>query len=174
MENVKSLLGPKLAPYNPTNHDAVKIALGLLDLLPSDILYDLGCGDARLLIEGCKMFDSGPRCIGVEYDSALCERAIENIQANGLNERITIIHANVLDADFSDATAIFIYLVPEGIIAIKEKLLSLIGRGTRVVTYVFSIPDLEPKKMREILKLYVDVAYSCEAKQGDIARLISS
>jgi hypothetical protein len=50
------IIGPKLAPYNPTNIDAIKIALDLLDVKSTDILYDLGCGDARLLIEVSKLF----------------------------------------------------------------------------------------------------------------------
>ena len=45
------VIGPKLAPYNPTNIDAITIALDLLNITPFDTLYDLGCGDARLLIE---------------------------------------------------------------------------------------------------------------------------
>ncbi len=50
-EDSGSHKGPKLAPYNPTNMDAVHIALDMLELSENDVLYDLGCGDGRLLIE---------------------------------------------------------------------------------------------------------------------------
>ena len=76
----------KLAPYNPTHSTAQSKALELLSLKSNDILFDLGCGDGRLLVmalEGAFQEDSAYknlRCVGIEYDQALAESAKANIQ----------------------------------------------------------------------------------------------
>lgn len=163
-------IGEKLAPYNPTNTDACNIALDMLDLKEGDVLYDLGCGDARLLVEawnrmkestGKNPDDIDFRAIGIEYDSALFKRGQDQVIANGLiPEQATVIHDNVMNADYSDATALFIYLVPAGMKAVKDTLLSLMKdrEGLRVVTYVFSVPGMEPKEVnlyKQSTKLYL-------------------
>lgn len=157
-QNIK--IGKKLAPYNPTNHECVTMALDMLSLRPEgELLYDLGCGDARLLIEACRRFP-GLKGVGVEYDAEVLMKARaaittaisaeDNETTNHLNliERIELIHANVLDVDISNATAFFIYLVPEGMKLLAPTLINLInsGRGIRIVSYVFSIPGLTPKQ----------------------------
>lgn len=115
-------IGIKLAPYNPTNVDACNIALDILSIDENDILYDLGCGDGRLLIEGCLRIPS-LQAVGVEFDSSLCNRAIQNIKDKDLSNRAKIIHDNVLNIDISPASAIFIYLVPEGMKALAPTLI---------------------------------------------------
>ena len=132
------VVGEKLAPYNPTNDDACKLALDLMNVTVNDVLYDLGCGDARLLIQACHRFynidsentaraSASPavspvkfRGIGVEYDSEIYNKAINLL--NTSNEKnthipytthLTLLHDNVMNIDFSDATCIFIYLVSQ-------------------------------------------------------------
>jgi len=91
MMEEREVKGLKLAPYNPTNIDAIEIVLNLLNIPiireesvePRNdiILYDLGCGDARLLIQACLRCNSSSlRCIGVEYDGNLVEIALRNIR----------------------------------------------------------------------------------------------
>ena len=82
-------IGEKLAPFNPTNAEAVVLALEMLGLREGDVLYDLGCGDGRLLIEGCRQFSSVTG-LGVEFDSALCDRARECVASYGFNDRVSI------------------------------------------------------------------------------------
>ena len=102
---------------------------------------------------------AGLRCFGVEYDSNLCERARANVASSGLSSgQVSILHQSVLDADLSQATALFVYLVPEGIAKLRPVLLKAMQRGARVVTYVFSIPDLLPLDMvlyRNVMKVYL-------------------
>ena len=150
-------LGVTCAPFNPTNADCVALALGLLQVREGDVLFDLGCGDGRFLIQGCKEVSSITG-VGVEYDSLLCDRARARVSEADLQERVTILHQNVLDCDISSATAIFVYLVPTGIAAIRATLEQAIARGVRVVTYVFSIPGLIPSRVevyKQSTKLYL-------------------
>ncbi len=102
---------------------------------------------------------AGLRCFGVEYDSALCDRARANVLSSGLSsEQVCVMHQSVLDADLSAATAMFIYLVPEGIAKLRPVLLAALQRGVRIVTYVFSISDLPPADMvlyRSVMKVYL-------------------
>ena len=154
--------GPKLAPFNPSGDVVIATALRLLQLRPADVLYDLGCGDARLLLAaadpaaapaGCA---AAARCVGVEYDGAVYARALARVAAYESSEerggccpgsvgaRVEVRHGNALTTDVGEATALFVYLVPEGMKAVKPKLLEAMARGARVVTYIFSLPGLVP------------------------------
>ena len=142
-------IGIKLAPYNPTNPEAVVMALSLLALGENEVLYDLGCGDGRFMVEAVKA-NATVRAVGVEYDSRLCDRATANVSHSldpAQSVRCAVVNDNVLNVDLSDATAVFVYLVPEGMKALREMLVSLLGRGARVVTYVFSVPGLTPQNV---------------------------
>jgi precorrin-6B methylase 2 len=159
-EQKQEFIGLKLAPFNPINISALTIVFEMLQiekLSEGSILYDLGCGDGRVLVEACKTNDL-LRAIGVEYDLSLYIRATENIRKNCFDSRASIIHDNVLNVSFKDASAIFVYLVPEGIKAISEVLLEALGKNVLIVTYVFSIPKIKPVKTilyKESTKLYL-------------------
>jgi precorrin-6B methylase 2 len=153
-------IGLKLAPFNPINTDGLKVALEMLavgEMTADSIFYDLGCGDGRVLVEACKV-NKVIRAVGVEYDMSLCTRARAIIEKDGFSSRATVLHDNVLNIDINEASAIFIYLVPDGIKALKDVLLSALERGVRVVTYVFSIQGLKPARVeiyKESTKLYL-------------------
>lgn len=120
------------------------------------VLYDLGCGDARLLVQACTRYQhDNIRCFGIEYDAEIVKRALANVEKNQLGDKvlrdslyrmlydvsnvstfqICILHENVLNIDFSSATAIFIYLFPSAMKLLKDRLIELIARGIPVVTY---------------------------------------
>ena len=142
-------VGLKLAPFNPINIDCLKVALemlGVKKLSAMSKLYDLGCGDGRVLIEACKINDF-LLVVGVEYDLSLCIRARENIASNGFDLRAKVFHSNVMDVDISDASVIFIYLVPDGIRALSDSLTVALANDVKIVTYVFSIPGLMPSRV---------------------------
>lgn len=157
VDNNVQFVGEKLAPYNPTNIEAIETALDLLNIQDNDIVYDLGCGDARFLVQAWKR-SQHIRAIGVEYDAAIYQKAIKLLHENNLQDSIQVLHDNVLNIDVSDATALFVYLVPDGMKKMREALINAIERGARVVTYVFSIPNLTPTKVelyKSITKIYL-------------------
>jgi tRNA G46 methylase TrmB len=143
--NIKRI-GIRLAPYNPSGMEVVDIAIKLLDIQDNDIFYDLGCGDGRLLITSCQL-NKLIKCVGIEYDIDIYNKAIELVNRYELAEQITILHDNVLNVNFDNATKLFIYLVPDGIKQLKDKLVDALERDVIIVTYVFSIPDIQPSQV---------------------------
>lgn len=161
-------VGVKLAPFNPINVACAKIALDMLEvgsLIAGSRFYDLGCGDGRVLIEACKI-NEAIFAVGIDYDISLCTRALENISNHGCALQATVIHDNVMNVNIGDASSLFIYLVPEGIRAIREILLAALARDAKIVTYVFSIPDLRPTRIevyKGSTKLYLYTKSSVSA-----------
>jgi SAM-dependent methyltransferase len=127
------LVGDGLAPFNPSGEGVIEAALLLLCLTPADLLFELGCGDARLLVAAAEA--SGARGVGIEYDSKFAQRAVALVRERGLQDQVTVQHANALDVDLDAATAAFVYLVPKGMAQLRGKLEGLLRRGGRVVTY---------------------------------------
>jgi tRNA1(Val) A37 N6-methylase TrmN6 len=93
-------LTTKLAPFNPTDTAAIKEVVRLANFSPSDVLYDLGCGDGRVLIYAAT---STPlkRAVGVEYDKTYADRAKVAVKEAGLEERVTIFHGDAMTHDIS-------------------------------------------------------------------------
>lgn len=87
----REVIGPKLAPYNPTNADAIDMALDLFNFniggASTGLIYDLGCGDGRFLIQACRRFPH-LNGIGIEYDSHLVCKANDVISSNGMPDRV--------------------------------------------------------------------------------------
>ena len=113
------------------------------------LLYDLGCGDARLLVRACLRAPL-MQCIGIEYDLPVLDRAHLLVNQAHMSSRVALYHDNVLNLtqqDLCQATYIFIYLVPAGMSALAQRLTAAINSGVRVVTYVFSIPGLVPQRV---------------------------
>eukprot|EP01039_Chlorochromonas_danica_P008387 gene8387-9245_t len=142
-EVLSTTIGPKLAPFNPSHEDVVNLALDMMAVRSDDLVYDLGCGDGRVLVQlsgekACRRFPE-VRGVGVEYDLAVAQRAQKLTEDQELTDRISIIHGNALDIDFSTATAIFLYLLPAGMKALKERLVQALERGVRIVSYGINI-----------------------------------
>ena len=129
---------PKLAPFNPTDLSAQKAALSLLSLTTSDVLYDLGCGDGRFIFSAFLSVPGGlKKCVGIEYDSVYHERCLSTLAtlppAASAGGRVEFRHADVTGEEWEDATAIFVYLVPDGLKRIEGKLVEVLARGGRLV-----------------------------------------
>jgi len=137
-----SLESNKLAPFNPIDSSAQTSALSFLSLTSSDVLFDLGCGDGRLLLAAARG-TPGLRCVGVEYDRVYYDRAVSACEGA---EGVEIIHGDVVNVDLSSATAVFVYLVPNGLKLVEEKLRGVLERGGRIVSYMFSVPGVVAKE----------------------------
>ncbi|KAG6622465.1 cyclopropane-fatty-acyl-phospholipid synthase [Phytophthora cinnamomi] len=139
-------LGPKLAPFTPSGDGVLDHALDLLALTGDDVLFDLGCGDARILVHAAEK--TGARCIGVEYNEDLVKRARTRVEEHGVQALVDVRHGDALEVDLTPATALFLYLVPQGIKMLLPKLEEARRLHVRIVTYVFSIPGWKPDDER--------------------------
>lgn len=119
----------------------VSTALSLLQLNEEDVLYELGCGDGRVMIAAAQ-HTPGLRCVGVEYDRVFVDRAVAAVAEAGLEDVVRVLHEDVQNVLMDDATAVFVYLVPQGMRAMAPRLLDLLARGGRVVAYMFSLPGI--------------------------------
>ncbi|MHA2393888.1 MAG: SAM-dependent methyltransferase, partial [Promethearchaeota archaeon] len=97
------------APYVPSKPEVVQKMLEIADVKTDDIVYDLGCGDGRILIKAVEAFKV-KKAIGYELDKQRYKSTIKEIQRRNLQDRIEIIHGNLFEADLSDATVITLYL----------------------------------------------------------------
>lgn len=102
-----------------------------------DVIYDLGSGDGTALITAAKI--KGARGVGVEIDPLRVYISRLAIQLNGVDRKIKIIKKNFFSVDISDATVVFMYLVPKALHKLKPKLLNDLQPGTRIVTFVYKL-----------------------------------
>lgn len=129
------------AIFVPTPGDVVERMLDLVPLAPTNVVYDLGSGDGRILIAAARKY--GCRGVGLEIDPRLVAMARENVRAEGLDHLVRIEHTDIFLADFSDADLVTAYLPS----TLLERLLPQIRKlrpGARVVTHQFSFPGLRP------------------------------
>jgi ribosomal protein L11 methylase PrmA len=97
-------------PYIPTTETAVKAMLDLAGVKRSDIVYDLGCGDGRIVIAAAKRY--GARGVGIDIDPALVREAKKNARQAGVEKRVEFREQDLFLANFRDATVVTLFLLP--------------------------------------------------------------
>jgi SAM-dependent methyltransferase len=131
-------------PYVPTPPDVVEAMLNLGGVKKGDILYDLGCGDGRIVIMAAQKF--GATGTGIDIDPERIEEAEENAKQAGVTGRVHFLQKNLFDADFHDATVVTLYLLPAINIKLRPKLLTELKVGTRIVSHQFDMGEWKPDK----------------------------
>lgn len=127
-------------PYVPTRQAVVDAMLNLANVSEGDIHYDLGCGDGRIVISAAKR---GAIATGVDIDPQRIKEANENAREAGLADQVTFIEGNLFEMDFSDATVLTLYLLPDVNMRLRSKILDL-KPGTRIVSHAFDMGDWVP------------------------------
>ncbi|PZV06927.1 MAG: SAM-dependent methyltransferase [Leptolyngbya sp.] len=146
--------------FIPTPADAMAAMLKLADLSPSDVVYDLGCGDGRLLVQAA--VDYGVRGVGVDVDAALLRRAQARAEQEGVGDRLTFRQENLFETDCRAATVVFIYLLPHLNLRLRPRLQTQLQPGSCIVTHMFDMGDwlpdltlrLEPSEEDSVLYLW--------------------
>ncbi|KAG3192557.1 hypothetical protein PC128_g10505 [Phytophthora cactorum] len=134
------MLAPRKTLYS-TPLSAFRRGLELVHVDASDVVYDLGCGDGRLLIDAARSF--GVRAVGVEIDPKRVQQARDAAETNGVGHLVTVHQANALEFDIpADATVVFLFLISRGLSLVRPKLEKL--QACRVITYLYRIPNLSP------------------------------
>jgi tRNA A58 N-methylase Trm61 len=132
------------APYVATSPEVVHRMLKLAEIIPNDLVFDLGSGDGRILITAIKDYNAKGG-IGYEINSNLFKVAIENIRKVNLHNRIALFNEDLFKADLSKATVITLYLTSWANEKLRPKFENEIVTGTRIVSHDFSIHGWRPK-----------------------------
>ena len=125
----------------PTNDGLVTRMLDMVKVTKTDLVYDLGAGDGKIAIAAAKQF--GAKAVGVEYNPDLAALAQCLVRAEGLTERVKIIQGDIFETNFSDATVVTLYLLPELNLKLRPTILAM-KPGTRVVSHSFLMGDWQP------------------------------
>ncbi len=144
---ILSMVWPPDSPWAPwwrTKNDIARKALKLAKVTKKDVVYDLGCGDAGVVIVATR--DFGVKAVGIEIDPLRFLLAKLLVRKNGVSDRVAIIKDNFNKQNISSATVVFLYLVPRALERLKPKLLRELKKGTRIVTYKY---QFSLKKVRE-------------------------
>ena len=128
-----------VTPFVPSPPDIVKRMLEMANVGSSDIVYDIGCGDGRVLIAAVKDFGA-KKAVGFEVISDLYNQALQEVKKQGLEDRISIVNDDIFNSRISEATVITIYLLPSTLEKLKPKLAAELNDGTRIVSHDFEIP----------------------------------
>jgi len=132
-------------PYVPTPPEVVEAMLKLGGVKSGDILYDLGCGDGRIVVMAVQKFGAQIGT-GVDLNPVRIKEALENARQAGVSDKTRFIEKNLFDADIHDATVVTLYLLPEVNLRLRPKLLNDLKVGTRIVSHQFDMGDWQPEK----------------------------
>lgn len=135
--------GEKLAPFVPSPLLVVEKMLTLAGVGPGDTVYDLGCGDGRIIIMAAQTF--GAQAVGVELDEKLYRSTLSRIRQLNLQDKVKVIHGDLLEVDLSPATVVTLYLLPSANEKVRPNLEKYLSFGARVVSHDFEMPGWEDK-----------------------------
>ena len=124
-------------PVYPTPLHNVFPVIEIARITGKDVIYDLGCGNGEML-ESIVRNVPGSRGVGYEIDEKAIELASNNFRASSAFDRLELRNEDITNADLSDATIIYIWLLPWALNALESKLESQIKNGTRVVCYLYT------------------------------------
>ncbi|WP_129642092.1 SAM-dependent methyltransferase [Peristeroidobacter agariperforans] len=123
--------------YVATPHEVVDRMLYEAKIKATDVVYDLGCGDGRMVIAAAKQF--GTRGVGVDLDPARIREARANAKAQGVEQLVTFRVGDMFETDLREATVVMLYLLPELNRRLKPKLFAELRPGARVVSHDFDM-----------------------------------
>jgi predicted RNA methylase len=137
-----------LAPFVPSPPEVVRAMLQLSELKPGETLYDLGCGDGRIVVMAVEEFSA--KAVGVELDSGRFNNCVKKLQEEHIEDKASIIHEDVLKVDLSKADVVTLYLLTSANEKLKPNLERDLRKGARVVSHDFEMPGWHAERIQEI------------------------
>jgi SAM-dependent methyltransferase len=131
-------------PYVPTTERAVEEMLKLANIKSSDVIYDLGCGDGRIVVTAAKKY--GIRGVGIDINPVRIQEARENAKKNGVEHLVRFEEGDLFEAKISDASVVTLFLLPSVNLKLRPKLMADLKPGTRVVSNTFDMGDWKAEK----------------------------
>lgn len=133
--------------FVPTPMDAVEKMLEAAQIKKGDVLYDLGCGDGRIVVTAAKKY--GIKAVGIDIDPQRVKESLENVKSNKVENLVTIKQGDIFEEDISEATVVTLYLLPELNVKLMPKLAKL-KPGTRIISYQFDMRGAKPAEIIHI------------------------
>ncbi len=133
--------------YEPTPQNVVDQVVTLGRIGVADVVYDLGCGDGRIVIAAAK---AGARGVCVDIDPVRIRESRANAVAAGVAERIRFVQDDLFSVPVADATVVFLFLWPDLNLKLRPRLWRELRTGTRVVSYVHDMGDWAPRETRKV------------------------
>ena len=142
---------PKRQPdvwWEPTTDPVVTAMLKLAGVKKGDVVYDLGCGDGRIVIAAAKQF--GARGVGIDIDPQRIAESNDNARKAGVTAMVTFREEDLFEVDFRDATVVTLFLWPSLNLKLRPKLLKELKPGTRIVSHSHDMGDWPAEKQETV------------------------
>jgi SAM-dependent methyltransferase len=133
--------------FVPTPAPVVSRMMELARVGEGDVVYDLGCGDGRIVVAAAKR--GARKVVGVDIDPERVAEARAAVKAAGVGDRARIVEGDLFEQDLSDASVVTLYLLPELNLRLRPKLLEL-KPGTRIVSHAFDMGDWTPEQTAQV------------------------
>jgi SAM-dependent methyltransferase len=134
--------------FVPTPPDVVDAMLESVKVTKNDLVYDLGCGDGRIVIAAAKKY--GARGVGIDIDPQRISEATANATKEGVSSLVRFLQADLFTTPIKDATVVTLYLLPSLNEKLKPRLLNELKPGTRIVSHAFDMGDWDPEEKKEV------------------------
>jgi SAM-dependent methyltransferase len=134
--------------FVPTPNEVVDKMLEMAKVTSKDTVYDLGCGDGRIVITAAQKY--GVRAVGIDIDPKRIAEATANAKAARVTDRVRFIEGDLFEADISEATVVTLYLLTRLNEKLKPKLLKELQPGTRIVSHAFDMGDWAPEQRAQV------------------------
>ncbi|MGE5352310.1 MAG: 50S ribosomal protein L11 methyltransferase [Acidobacteriota bacterium] len=135
-------------PYVPTPYEVVEGMLKLANVGENDLVYDLGCGDGRIVVTAAAKY--GAHGLGVDNNPQRVKESMENVESNGVKDKVEIREQNFFKTDLSKATVVTLYLLSDINVKLRPKLFDELRPGTRVVSNSFDMDEWEPDQVNMV------------------------
>ena len=132
----------------PTPPEVVAAMVKLAGVRSGDVVYDLGCGDGRIVIAAVKV--RGVRGVCVDIDPERIHESRQNAQIEGVADRIRFVIGDLFEVPIEGATVVMIYLLPDVNLRLRPRLLGELRPGTRIVSHQFAMGDWTPQRRQDI------------------------
>jgi SAM-dependent methyltransferase len=142
---------PKRTPdvhWEPSEPEIVSAMIKLAGVTKKDLVYDLGCGDGRIVIEAARQ--TGARGVGIDIDPQRIVESNQNARKAGVPGRVKFLTEDLFEAKIGKATVVMLYLWPHVNLKLKPKLLAELKPGTRIVSHSHDMGDWKPDKEIEV------------------------
>ena len=143
----KKLRDPDV-PYEPSPEAVVEQMLKLANVHKGDVVYDLGCGNRRIVITAAKQFRA--HGVGIDINPQRITESLENARKAGVMDRVTFRNEDLFEADIKEATVVTLFLWQSVNLRLRPKLWRELKPGTRVVSHHWDMEDWKPEKSIEV------------------------